>query len=67
MTKRRPLPYSALALIDAALMGLSDARRQLKPLLDKGDIEVVARTGRALDEVNQAIASLKEAKSERPE
>lgn len=62
MTKRKSLPYSALALIDSALMGLSDARRQLKPLLDKSDIETVARAGRALDNVNQAIQDLKEAK-----
>ena len=45
MTKRKPLPYAALALIDSALMDLSDARRQLKPLLEKGDIETVARRG----------------------
>lgn len=62
MTKRRPLPYAALGLIDSALMALSNARRQLKPLLEKGDIETVARAGRALDEVNQAIQELKEAK-----
>lgn len=66
MTKRKPLPYAALALIDNALMGLSDARRQLKPLLEKGDIEVVARSGRALDHVNQAIQDLKEAKLQEP-
>lgn len=62
MTRRKSLPYSALALIDSALMGLSEVRRQLKPLLEKGDIEVVARSGRALDNVNQAIQDLKEAK-----
>lgn len=69
MSKRKPLPYSALALIDDALMCLSDAHRQIKPLLEKGDIEVVARSGRALDSVNQAVRSLQEARrsnEERP-
>ncbi len=32
----------------------------------KGDIEVVARSGRALDNVNQAIQDLKEAKLQDP-
>jgi hypothetical protein len=62
MTARRALPYAAAALVDEALMTLSNARRQLLPLLEKGDIEVVARAGRALDQVNQAIGYLKEAK-----
>lgn len=64
MTRRKALPYAALGLIDEALMALSNARRQLKPLLEKGDIEVVARAGRALDEVNQAMQSLKEARTQ---
>lgn len=67
MSRRKPLPYAALRLIDEALMALSDARRQIRPLLEKGDIETVARAGRALDEVNQAMQNLKEAKqSETP-
>lgn len=62
MTARRPLPYAAAGLIDDALMALSEARRQIRPLLEKGDIEVVARSGRALDQISQAIQALKEAK-----
>jgi hypothetical protein len=64
MTKRKALPYAALGLIDEALMALSEARRQVRPLLEKGDIETVARAGRALDQISQAIQSLKEAKQQ---
>lgn len=67
MTARRPLPYAAAGLIDEALMALSEARRQVRPLLEKGDIEVVARAGRALDQVNQAIQALKEARQVEPQ
>lgn len=63
MSKRKPLPYSACALIDSALMSLSEAYRQIKPLLRTDNLETVARSGRALDEINQAIASLKEARN----
>ena len=67
MSKRRPLPYAACGLIDEALMALSEARRYIKPLLDKGDLETVARTGKALDELNKACAALTEIKSIQPE
>lgn len=67
MSRRKPLPYAALALIDEALMSLSEARRQLRPLLDKGDIETLARTGRTLDQINQAIQNLKEVKQVEPD
>jgi hypothetical protein len=60
------LPYACLALLDQAVMALAVARRQLKPLLEKSDIEVVARIGRALDEINQAQMSLAEAKKVEP-
>lgn len=63
MSKRKPFPYAAGQLIDAALMALSEAYRQVKPLLKKDDLETVARSGRALDEINQAVAGLKEARS----
>ena len=59
MTARRPLPYAAVGLIDEALMALSEARRQMRPLLEKGDIETVARAGRVMDQVNQAMQCLK--------
>jgi hypothetical protein len=65
--RRKPLPYAALSLIDDALMALSAARRYMKPLLDKTDLETVARTGRALDEIHHASESLVEVRSLRPE
>lgn len=58
MAKRRPLPYAAAGLLDEAVMALSMARKQIKPLIDKSDIETVSRAGRALDEINQAMRSL---------
>lgn len=61
--KAKPLPYRASALVDAALMSLSEAYRQIKPLLKGNDLETVARSGRALDEINQAIGNLREIKS----
>lgn len=65
MTRRKPLPYAAAYLIDDALMSLAVAGKQLRPLLDKTDLETVARTGRALDELHHATASLTEAKNTR--
>jgi predicted nucleic acid-binding protein len=66
-TKRKPLPYAASYLVDAALMSLSAAHRRIKPLLAKNDLETVASAGLALDEINRAIAILKEAKTFREE
>jgi hypothetical protein len=67
MSKRKPLPYAAGYLLDQALMAIAEARRQLKPLLEKSDIETVARTGRALDEINQAGNHLHEIKNSQGE
>lgn len=65
--KPRPFPYRAGALVDQALMDLSAAHRMIKPLLKKQDLETVASAGMALDEINRAIASLKEARNIREE
>ena len=45
-------------------MCIEMARKQVKPLLDKADLETVARVGRALDEINQASQSLHEARQQ---
>ena len=61
MSKRKPLPYHAIGCIDNALMALSEARRQVRPILDEsGDLKTVIRAGKALDEINKAVTSLQE-------
>lgn len=65
MAKRRPLPYHASYLVDQALMSLAVAQRQLKPLFEKPDLETVARTGKALNEIAQAVDNLKEIRKEK--
>lgn len=68
MTRRKPLPYSATQRIDDALMCLSEAERILRSkLLESKDVLIVAWSGRALDQVNQAKAALKEARQVEPE
>ena len=67
MAKRRPLPYHASFLIDSAVMSLEMARKNLKPLLDKNDLETVVRTGKSLDEIAQAVSNLKEISKEKVE
>ena len=63
MTRRKALPYAATALVDDALMALAEARRQMRPILDESnDLKIVVRTGKALDEINRALANLLEVK-----
>lgn len=52
-------------MIDNAVMSLEVARKNLKPLLDKPDLETVVRTGKSLDEINQAVSNLKEISKEK--
>ena len=67
MTKRTPLPYSCLACLDDALMSIAVAKKHLKPLIEKSDLETVARVARALDELNHAANRLHEAHQTTPE
>lgn len=66
MSKRKPLPYACAYLVDEAVMAMSQAERQLKPLLEKGDLETVARTAKALNEIHTASNSLSRIKTESP-
>lgn len=66
-SKPRPFPYRAAGLIDDATMAATSARRTIAPLLDKPDLETVARTGKVMDLINQVILKLSQARSMRPE
>lgn len=66
-SKPKPFPYRAGALIDDATMAATSAKRTIAPLLDKPDLETVARTGKVMDLINQVILKLSQARSMRPE
>ena len=68
MSKRRPFPYAAGALIDESIMGLSQAVRMLRPLLDGQATtleERYRRLGVAVVETQQAINKLQEVRQMR--
>jgi hypothetical protein len=67
MTKAKPFPYKAAFLIDEAIMDASVAGRTIEPLMDKTDLETVARAGKAANLINRIILKLQEARSLRPE
>ena len=54
------MPSASAALIDEALMELSDAQRLLEPLLTTGDLLTVQRSSQALQRINRGVAALKD-------
>jgi hypothetical protein len=54
------MPKFTAALIDNALMDLSDAQRLLEPLLNSGDLVTVQRASQALQKIHRSVDALKE-------
>ena len=48
-------------------MSIAVAKKHIKPLIDKSDLETVARAARALDELNHAANRLHEARQTNPQ
>jgi hypothetical protein len=58
--KRIIMPKATSALVDDAIMDISDANRLLEPLLRAGDLSTVQRTSQAIIKLRNAIDSLKQ-------
>lgn len=68
-TRRKPLPYAAIGLLDTAIMENTDALHELRPLIERktDEVERVIRISKAIGAIYRSTDALKEARLLEPD
>jgi len=68
-TRRKPLPYAAIGLLDTAIMENATALHALKPLIERktDEVERAIRIAQAIGAIYRSTDALKEARRIEPE
>ena len=65
--RRKPLPYAAAGLVDAAVMAQSQALRHLVEIIEKKPQDVIGKVALAIVEITRASTALAEVRQIQPE